>query len=127
IEMMPKVFEVPGRDNPKGRTFLQGFVSPAKPQPNGRAWMVEGDKNGLAIFAISDGTSNTIAVVEARDGVIWSKPDDLPFGEKLPALGAEGADRFAALFFDGHAALIPTKIDPATLRAFITINGGEVA
>ena len=64
-------------------------------------------------------------MVEARDAVIWSKPDDLPFGEKLPPLGAEGVERFAALFFDGHVATIPLKIDPITLRALITVDGGE--
>jgi len=33
--------------------------------------------------------------------VIWSKPDDLPFVEKLPVLGAAGADRFMVLLLDG--------------------------
>jgi hypothetical protein len=131
VEMMPKVFEVPGRDAPKGRTYYQGFVSPGpgKPQPKGvfgQAWFVEGDKNGRTLAGIPDGTANTIAVAEARDAVIWSKPDDLPFGEKLPPLGAEKANEFMALFFDGHIAAIPTKTDPTTLRALITVNGGEV-
>ena len=81
---------------------------------------------GRSIATIPDGTSNTIAVVEARDAVIWSKPDDLPFGEKLPALGEERADQFGVLMFDGSVRLLPTRIDHATLRAFITLDGGEV-
>jgi hypothetical protein len=134
IEQTPKIFEVPGREAPKGKTYFQAFVSPdpRKPQPKGanplfgRAWLVEGEKQGRSIATIPDGTSNTIAVVEARDAVIWSKPDDLPFGEKLPALGEERADRFGVLMFDGSVRMLSTRIDPATLRALITIDGGEV-
>ena len=92
----------------------------------GRGWLVEGEKVGRSIPTFPDGNSNTIAVVEARDAVIWSKPDDLPFVEKLPALGEERADRFAVLMFDGSVRMLPTKIDAATLRALITLDGGEV-
>jgi hypothetical protein len=134
IEQLPKVYEVPGREAPKGKTYFQTFVSPDPRKPlakggvfmPGRAWLMEGEKMGRSIAAIPDGTSNTIAVVEARDAVIWSKPDDLPFGEKLPALGEERNDRFGVLFFDGSVRLLPTRIDHATLRALITLDGGEV-
>lgn len=134
LEQVPKIFEVPGRQAPKGKTFFQTFVSPdpRRPPPKGanfmagRPWLVEGEKQGRSLVSISDGTSNTIAVVEAREAVIWSKPDDLPFGEKLPALGEERADRFGVLMFDGSVRLLSTRIDPATLRALITLDGGEV-
>jgi len=134
IEQMPKVFEVVDRKAVKGTTFFQGFVSPdpRKPVPKmanplvGRAWLIEGEKTGRSLAAIPDGTSNTLAVVEAREAVIWSKPEDLPFGEKLPALGEERADRFGALMFDGSVRLLSTRIDPAVLRALITVDGGEV-
>jgi hypothetical protein len=131
---MPKIYEVPGRAAPKGTTYFQGFVSPdrrkAPPRPAnqfiGDAWLIEGEKTGISLVRIPDGTSNTIAVVEARDAVIWSKPDDLPFGEKLPALGEAGVDRFAVLMFDGSVRMLSTKLDAATLKALITVNGGEV-
>jgi hypothetical protein len=134
VEQMPKVFDVTGREAPKGKTYLQGFVSPdpRKPMPKGavfmpgRAWLVEGEKVGRSIATIPDGSSNTIAVVEARDAVIWSKPDDLPFGEKLPALGEERTDLFGVLMFDGSVRMLPIRMDPATLRALITVDGGEV-
>jgi hypothetical protein len=132
IEQMPKVFEAPGRDAPQGKTYFQAFISPdpRKPRPKGAligtAWLIDADKFGRGLATIPDGTSNTIGVVEARSAVVWSKPDDLPFGEKLPPLGDDRADRFAALFLDGFVRMLPTKLDPATLRALITTDGGEV-
>ena len=117
IDSLPRVFEVPGRVVPKGKTYFQGFISPRRDLPRlpgdkrpfGEAWLVQGDRTGRSLVQIPDGTSNTIAVVEARDAVIWSKPDDLPFGEKLPALGEAGVDRFAVLMFDGSVAHAPDE------------------
>jgi hypothetical protein len=132
VEPMPKVYEVPGREAPRGKTYFQGFVSPdprkakAGNQAWLQSWLVEGEKNGRNLAGIPDGSSNTIAVVEARDAVVWSKPDDLPFGEKLPPLGEERADRFAALMFDGSVRSLPTDIDAHILRALVTVAGGEV-
>src|SRR5205823_13299444 len=109
IEMMPKVFEVTGRDAPKGQTFYQAFLTPdpTRPLPKGekpflgRSWLVAGGQQRVSLAQIPDGTSNTIGVVEARTGVTWSKPDDLVFGEKLPPLGEEKADRFMVLMLEG--------------------------
>src|SRR5262249_62396941 len=75
---------------------------------------------------IRDGTSNPLGVVEARTGVIWSKPDDLPFGEKLPALGEEKADQFMVLMLDGSVRSLPTKIKPDILRLLIDTQDGMV-
>jgi hypothetical protein len=132
IEKMPKVYTAPDREHAKGKTFYQGFIgpNPLKGQPPkgifGRPWLQEGETNGTRIFEITDGTSNTIAVIEARDGVIWSKPDDLPFGGPVPALGEKGWDRTPALRFDGSVLLFPTNLKPEEFWPFITINGGEV-
>ncbi len=132
VEKMPKVLTAPDREHAKGETFYQGFVGPDPkkgPPPKGifgRPWLQEGDKNGLGFTDITDGTSNTLAVIEAREGVIWSKPDDLPFGGAVPALGEKGWDRTPALRFDGSTLLFPTDLKPNDFWPYVTINGGEV-
>jgi hypothetical protein len=134
IEKMPKVYEVLGREAPKGQTFYQAFLTPNPQRPrakgvqpfNGRSWLVDGPNNKMNLARIPDGTSNTIGVVEARAGVIWSKPDDIPFGEKLPPLGEEKADVLMVLMLDGSVRTIPTSIKPDTLRILIDGQDGMV-
>jgi hypothetical protein len=132
IEKMPKVFLTPDRESARGKTYYQGFMGPdprTAKQPKGvfgRPWLLDGDTTGIRFTTITDGTSNTIAVIEAREGVIWSKPEDLPFGGPVPLLGEKGADGALALWFDGHVSLFPMNLKPEDFWPFITINGGEV-
>ncbi len=70
---------------------------------------------------------HTIAVTEAVEGVIWSKPDDLPFGGAVPALGEKGWDHTPAIVFDGSVFMCPTKLKADRFWPSVAINGGEVA
>jgi RNA polymerase sigma factor (sigma-70 family) len=78
---------------------------------------------------ITDGTSNTLLIVEAADAVEWTKPADLAFDPKkpLPTLGG-GIKKgcFQAALADGDSRSFKQDMKQATLRALITINGGEV-
>jgi hypothetical protein len=56
--------------------------------------------------------------------VIWSKPDDLPFGEKLPPLGEEKADRVMVLLLDGSVQTLSANIKPDLLRLLIDTQDG---
>ena len=64
---------------------------------------------------ITDGTSHTIAVVEADadKAVEWTKPDDLQFDAKNPTagLGHLRPGGWMAAFFDGHVQFISNNID----------------
>jgi hypothetical protein len=126
---MPKVFEIPGRPAPKGHTYFRIFSLPKSAKGTAQPWLTEGQL-GPKLQEIPDGTSNTFMVVEAGEAVPWYQPDVLAYDGKLPLpqLGAKDANRFLACFGDGSVkALKPSKLGEKTIRALITINGGEVA
>jgi prepilin-type processing-associated H-X9-DG protein len=119
LEKMPKLYADPlmKADKPY-TTFYQGFV--------GAGAFFEG-KKGIGIRDITDGTSNTLMIVQAGSAVPWTKPEDLPFkpGAQLPKLGGT-ANGFNALFADGSVRFFSKSTSEKTLRAVITRNGGEV-
>jgi len=77
---------------------------------------------------VTDGTSNTILVVEAQRDVPLTKPEDIPFDPKLPLpqIGGFTPDGANVLFGDGSVRYIRKTISPAALKALITRAGGEV-
>jgi prepilin-type processing-associated H-X9-DG protein len=112
IPQMPKLYEIPGSNAPKGQTYYRVFN-----QLN--------DVN--QITQITDGTSNTLMIVEAGDPVIWTKPDDFPATEKkLPKLGGHFKGGFNAAWCDGSVRFIKDTVNKLQLYYAITPNGGEV-
>jgi hypothetical protein len=83
---------------------------------------------GTTFAQVTDGTSNTFMVVEAAEGVPWTKPDDLEYDPKkpLPKFGNFTSGGFTALMGDGSVRFISNKTPEKALRALITANGGEV-
>jgi uncharacterized protein (TIGR03067 family) len=120
LPRMPKVYQ-PVRGKPKEphSTYYQVFTGPGT--------IFEGPK-GLLFSQITDGTSNTILVVEAGDAVPWTKPADLPYDPKrdLPPLGGLFEDGFHILMADGMPRWLRRTFDVPTFRLAITRNDGQV-
>jgi hypothetical protein len=97
--------------------------------PLGKGFIWDSPK-GIKISEITDGTSNTIMLVEADDdrAVIWSKPEDITIDRKNPENGLLGhyVDGFQAAMADGSVRFVRKGIDPAALWALFTRAGGEV-
>lgn len=97
--------------------FGGGSSPPLKQEPSA----------GVKLSDITDGTSNTIAIVEARREIPWTKPEDIPFdGTKIPVVGGFYAGGFNVALCDGSARFLPDQIDPKTLRHLFLINDGNV-
>jgi hypothetical protein len=88
-----------------------------------------------ALAMITDGTSNTIALMETRVGLgPWARggpsnvrgfePADVPLtGDGRPFGGHDGA--MPAAMADGSVRFIRASVEPGNLAAAITIAGGE--
>jgi hypothetical protein len=128
LDKMPNVYSLPGREAKKGETFIRVFTGQHAAfdlsRPGGNGSFTPGRK----IFSFTDGTSNTLLVVEAAESVPWTKPDELPVDPKktLPKLGGLLPDKFLAVLADGSVEMIPTKIGEKTLRNLIDPADGNV-
>lgn len=84
---------------------------------------------GTRIASVTDGTSNTIMMVEVPDAkaVIWTKPDDFEYDDELPIQGLVGLqpNSFLAGFADGSVRSIPSSIKSETLKDLFIQNDGK--
>lgn len=80
IPRMPSVYQNPSAPAKPGMAHYVGLV--------GKGTFFEGTKGRLPID-VTDGFSNTLMLVEVNPdrGVIWTKPDDLPFDPDNPLAG----------------------------------------
>src|SRR5262249_43046085 len=118
ITKMPKVFASPA--DPKlaadGKTTFLG--------PLHKDAFFTGGKQGIRIFNITDGTSNTVMLVDADESaaVVWTKPDDLKLDPKDPhkGLSPRHSEQFLFLFADGSVRQVAKTVDKNTLWAIFT-------
>jgi hypothetical protein len=118
IDKMPRLYApVRGKADP-GLTYYQVFT--------GKAGLIKSGQK-LALFGITDGTSNTLLCVEAGKPVVWTKPDDLEFdGKQLPALGGMFDGRFHGAMCDGSVRRFKKSPDADVMRRLIGPQDGEV-
>jgi hypothetical protein len=117
----PMVFSDPSA--PKGVAgqtdylFVVGKGTSLEPLPDGKS---------PSYSAITDGTSNTLFMVEVENsGINWAEPRDLDVSQpmSLPAGNHPGGN--LSVFFDGHTQMIPKTVPSEQIRAMATRSGGE--
>jgi len=125
-DKMPVVYQCP--ENPgKGCCYSviagQGFA----PSREASRW------TGMNLSGISDGTSNTLAIIEVKQPFCWMDPtadvtlDELEKGINKGRVGSFHSGGCNVGFFDGATRFLPETIDTKILRALGTPCGGESA
>jgi prepilin-type processing-associated H-X9-DG protein len=120
IPLMPPTYASPVAPPKPGETHYQSLVG-------GGAILEMNKKTRFA--DITDGTSNTLLVVETAESVPWTKPADIAYDpeQPLPRLATFIGGRMSnALFADGSVRLLIADTPEGVLRAMITRAGGEV-
>lgn len=85
-----------------------------------------GNKAGLNMRDVTDGTINTIAVVEAKRDIPWTKPEDIQYdGKKLPKFGGFFQGGYHVGLGDGSVRFITEKLDQNALKHLLIINDGN--
>ena len=121
IDKMPDVYRCPSSPGEETKT---NYVAPV-----GKGLFMEGSK-GIQMRDFTDGTSNTIALVEVNDdpAVIWAKPYDTKWGPKNPlaSVGSYHPGGFHVGVADGSVRFFQRTIDPTVFKSLLTRNGDEV-
>ncbi|QDU87779.1 hypothetical protein Pla175_11460 [Pirellulimonas nuda] len=96
----------------------------------GEGYLMSGGADGTGMRNITDGTSNTVALVEVSDEAapVWTQPGDWTPDEDDPlaGLGSRHPQGFIVGFCDGSVHFMSQDIDLDTWLALLTIGGGEV-
>jgi prepilin-type processing-associated H-X9-DG protein len=121
IEKMPKIYTPVNKPGKPGYTHLQMVIGPNAMQPPSVRFPA----------SFPDGMSNTIAVVEAAEPVIWTKPDDVMLpGKELPKdlkkkFGGQFPNGFNVVMWDGSVRFVSNTINERTLGLALNPRDGQ--
>ena len=122
-DRMPRLYAITGEDRPGNVTT--NYLAVVGPET---VWRLN---DGMKWDDVTDGTSNTILIVEnVGANVHWMEPRDLNFADMDFTLKSKNgiSSRYvdpAVAMMDGIIRRLSPNMSPQTLRALLTANGGE--
>jgi hypothetical protein len=120
IEKMPKIYKSRGLDIKPGHT---AFLAPLGEDT------IFGGQKPIKFHNITDGTSNTVTLVEVKPGlcVPWTAPQDYAFDPELPGTGLRvSADgRFLAALADGSVQNLRGNIAAEVMLQLFQMSDGR--
>jgi len=121
LAKMPAVFRHPSQPNDSTKTAVTAAY--------GEGLLFNRTTKGNRISQVLDGTSNTLAILEAKTEIPWTKPEDIEIdcnADKLPDFGGFDETGFIVGYADGSVRYFSKSIDTELLKKLFTIAGGEV-
>lgn len=128
LDRMPTVFVLPGSQSAPGMTFYRSISGPG-------ALFDPADKVAPTYASATDGLSNTVAIVEAREAVPWTRPDsEIPIDNEgataSNALRRQFGGHFPGganvLLLDGSVKFMKETIDAQNLKSVLTKNADDM-
>jgi beta-lactamase regulating signal transducer with metallopeptidase domain len=118
LDQMPAVFRSPFDDPKSTKSGYYVFTGPGT---------VFDGSQGTTFADITDGVSNTLLVVEAKQDVPWTKPEDIPFDPTKPPSSVRGfvEGQFLAALADGSRRTIQNDKVKDQLVWLILRNDGH--
>jgi RNA polymerase sigma factor (sigma-70 family) len=130
LAKMPELLRVGFEPKGTSHTYYQRFAikTPAPKGPVGAPALEATFRFPEKIAEITDGTSNTIGIVEVGPGVPWTKPTDIQYDAKAPFPAVEWpfANVRHVSAMDGSAHALQAKLDEKSLRLLIEPSDGQV-
>ncbi len=125
LERMPAVYAHPRRSGRESRfvTHYQVFVG-LKQHRAHPVFCLDRPPVSLRAVENEDGANATLLVVEAAQGVPWTKPEDIAYTPDRPVTGLGGLfeDGAYAVMASGRVTLLPVGIDPELLHMCVTYD-----
>jgi RNA polymerase sigma factor (sigma-70 family) len=116
-DVVVKIYTTPGTKGPK--TNYKVFAGP------GTAFE-PGEK--VKFLSVTDGTSNTIGVIEAGPAVVWTKPEDIPYDPKkaFPTLDGPYKNVVMVGLLDGSVRAFKPDLKAEEFRKWVERADGLV-
>ena len=132
LDQMPSIYDCPNIGHlPPGYTVYQVPYTDLDVNPEGPSALFDTSGEGITFRKITDGSSNTIAVLEvdAAAAVEWTKPADWEYDPSDPTrnLGDVNIGTITVSFADGSIQQLPDDIRPEDMKALITRDAGDQA
>ncbi|AGA25337.1 DUF1559 domain-containing protein [Singulisphaera acidiphila] len=124
ISRMPTVYTCPSSSGKLAKEGKTSYLTPRGPST------IFPGATGVKIQEITDGTSNTILVIDANDdaAVTWTKPDDWEVPTPFTTKGLFGhhPNGTSFGFADGSVRFLRDTLAPHVILKLLSRNGSEV-